>query len=501
MNKREFMVWLGEVEQGVPVAEWTIGGVHVWPIVRLDLYAQNFNVAIPDASLAGGWRSAVRTVAGGTAAWAIARVRDWPRSQSPTTPADAVFLAYATGAQPAVRGRHLNYLLAPYVELLARGGRTATVWEMCPYGHYSVPRYTPSHFIQPYLMALRIRCRLRVPPLPRHLPGFEALVARARAAGLRQRYDTPSALAADTHFVRRLAHRFRRWLVRVAPTHGFIADYGLRELAFCLACREAGVVSIDIQHGVQGELHPAYGCWTALPPQGYALRPRVFWTRDEASHAAIERWACGGASGHRAILGGDAWGELWLDRDWAAARTVAAEIAAHRAALGGEAHVLVTLDSTGPLVPDELLAAMRCAPAGWRFWIRLHPVNQPARRGPVKALLRKARVHHADLDFATRLPLHPLLQALDLHVTASWSTVVLDAEAVGLRSVACQRTAIELFQPQLASGVLQVAEQADRIVAAAGRQLAAGRTAGLGAHRRSPDAMVQLLQLRERDLA
>jgi hypothetical protein len=61
------------------------------------------------------------------------------------------------------------------------------------------------------------------------------------------------------------------------------------------------------------------------------------------------------------------------------------------------------------------------------------------------------------MDFATEVPLYPLLWRMDCHLTASLSTVVTEAAALGLPSVACGPEAPDFFQREMASGLLTVA--------------------------------------------
>ena len=131
--------------------------------------------------------------------------------------------------------------------------------------------------------------------------------------GCDSRTPTSERLRRDALFLRRLADTFKAWLSRSGARLGFVANTGLQEQAFCLACRELGIISIELQHGVQGDLHPSYGSWFAVPGAGWETRARVFWSWDEESAAAINRWAVCAPDAHVAIVGGDPWREMWLD--------------------------------------------------------------------------------------------------------------------------------------------------------------------------------------------
>lgn len=475
MTKAAFLDWLRGVERTYPVATWTTHGVRVWPLVRLQLLARNASASVLQDAVAGGAVGNAAAAARILRAWAGASLRDWRRHDR-LHRADAVFLAYSSGTQPTIGGRKYNPLVAPYVELLRRAGRTAAVWEMCHEGEYNVPRATPSAFIQPALLGRRVASLFAYRPDPADavLEGFEAFAADARRSGLANRYTTPAALLRDGYFVRRTADWFRRRLAIAAPAHGLVADYGLREQAFCLACREQGTPVVELQHGVVSDMHPAYASWDALPPGGYETRPSIFWCWDETGVRAIEAWAARPSSGARAVLGGDPWREQWMRDGDPLVRQFDAEVQRLKGDIGASLHVLVALDPTGPVIPDLLLDAMRSSPRDWCYWIRLHPLAQRARLPQARRALAAAGVRCAPLEPASEWPLHALLRHVDVHVTPYWSTVVMEAEDFGVASVACAERASEVFPRQVEDGTLRVilteAELRDAIAAQAARR-------------------------------
>jgi hypothetical protein len=132
--------------------------------------------------------------------------------------------------------------------------------------------------------------------------------------------------------------------------------------------------------------------------------------------------------------------------------------------------VLVTLDATGDVVPPAVLDAARLAPKDWCFWFRLHPGSVSARLATARGLIDATGARHVDLAYVAQLPLFAVLRAVDVHVTATWSTVVKDAAAVGVPSVAGAAAAGELFADEVAAGVLALASTPAELTAAIDRQ-------------------------------
>jgi hypothetical protein len=493
VNHREFVEWIYGIETDCPVTSWTIRGIHVWPLVRLSLSYSALGAGSPAHSLGAGWGRLGLNVGRGLAGWAHAHVSDRRANQRPADPADAIFLVGSIGRRPLVDGKRYDVRAGPYIELLSQLGARSLVWEMSPYGDHNVPRHTPSFLVQPHLMALRGACQ--VLPLGHDmvaLERYEEFLERVREAGLRFPHADVHRLRRDVLFLRRLADKFTSWLRGARPRLGFVANTALPEQAFCLACRELGITSVEVQHGVQGDFHPSYGSWHALPPSGWETRARIFWNWDKESAEAINRWAALAPDHHVAIHGGDPWRE-GLAGHAESNHGVERLIEERKLASGKERHILVTLTSQGEAVPAAVLEAVRSSPSTWCFWFRLHPVDQSARRKEARRLLAPLGVDVALLEFATETPLHALLRQMDAHFSVGHSTVVSEAAMQGVPSVASSPQAAHYYRAEMDSGMLLMASTPVEIVGALQRILAMGRRPAVAEHPRAVGALQRLL--------
>jgi len=494
VTRGEFIQWLERIERGLPVTRWSVRGIRVWPLVRLSLSSSTFRAGSPRHGLSAAWHHRVWNVAGGLSAWARAYVGDAAANRRPTERADAVFLSYSAGRRPLMGGKRYDVRAGPFVELLTGLGARSLVWEMSPFGDYNTPRHPPSFLIQPHLASLRAACQL----LPVgddlvELDSYDDFLTLVGEAGLTFAHADVMRIRRDALFLRRLADRFAGWLERSRPRLGFVANTGPPEQAFCLACRELGITSVELQHGVQGDLHPSYGSWFAVPREGWETRARVFWSWDEQSAAAINRWAVRAPGRHLAVVGGDPWREMWLNESSELARSSRDLIEKRKRAAGGDRHILVTLSSQGDAVPAAVLEAVRSSPPTWRYWFRLHHVDQSARWAEAARLLGRFGGDPSLMEFATEMPLHALLRCLDCHLTVSLSTVVSEAAAHGLPSVACGREAADFFGEEISAGMLVVAETSADILAALQRLLVVGRRPVDAGPVRAPATLRRLL--------
>jgi hypothetical protein len=151
------------------------------------------------------------------------------------------------------------------------------------------------------------------------------------------------------------------------------------------------------------------------------------------------------------------------------------------------------LSSQGDVVPPAILETVRSSPSAWCYWFRLHPVNQAARAKEAKRILGPLGVDLGLLEFATEVPLHALLRQMDGHLSVGLSTVVTEAAAHGVPSIACGREAPDFYRAEAAAGMLLVATTPPEILAALHRISGAGRRPALAERPRAATAMQRLL--------
>jgi hypothetical protein len=137
---------------------------------------------------------------------------------------------------------------------------------------------------------------------------------------------------------------------------------------------------------------------------------------------------------------------------------------------------------------------MRASPADWRYWFRLHPVNQAKRQADARRILGPLGVDTRLTQFATEAPLHALLGRMDCHLSVSLSTVISEAAAFGVPSVAIGREAPDFYRAELSTGMLAAATTGPELLEAVRRQLLRGRSTPAQEEPRALETMRRLLQ-------
>ncbi|MFT3886288.1 MAG: hypothetical protein QM724_12940 [Flavobacteriales bacterium] len=306
----------------------------------------------------------------------------------------------------------------------------------------------PRYNITPSLWAASVLHARRPKPDPLTIPGLKGLLNDAA-------HEAPmpglAALATKLHDLDLGRAYHGRILDRVRPTNVFLVCwYGVDHMGVAQACYDRGIGCVDLQHGVQGKGHLAYGTWAAVPPEGYGLMPSVFWCWDDPSADHIRSWSTG--TPIRAF----ALGDPWSDQD------------PGRSAEGiwkndGRTRVLYSA-----FLPDALPSAVREAIRATReqvqWMIRTHPVN-PEMAEELETIIVKEGL--SDTAFVSRTEELPLMAALhdcQLHVTR-YSSVVMEAAAKGVPSVAIDPRAVDVFGPFIADGRLTIALTTEALIA------------------------------------
>ncbi len=488
---------LNDIEARFQVAQWSLDDIRIWPIVRVRWFFAIWSAAYGQKAVARSrfMRIAEHFVglAAGRMRFALSRLRDRAGEDHAADQRQVVFLSDGISFVDA-DGLKYERFCDPLIELLRRRGISSLM--LTPSHQYAQPRATPSMFVQPFIDAANMRGMKQVRYAPRavHLPDLQ----QVRQALARVGFDHPSLaqdkLAGVAETVAAVADAYGALLDRIRPQLAFIVSYyNLDGCAFALACRRRDIPLVDVQHGVQGPLHPAYGRLPAPPPEGFNLVPDRFWVWSAEEARAIAAWA--GMNGrHRAIVGGNLWLDRWLRGDSASMRAVDLRVRELRLRSRACKVVLVTLQ--WGLSEDEQLAPLaqfiERGGDDWAWWVRLHPVMLQ-QRNSVHALLRRSATGRVVIDEVSDLPLYGILRHVDVHLTHSSSTV-LEAIDFGVSSVLTSRYGAEVYPQQLQRGDVVLADRGIADVLQALARQAARRTPARSAAENAANALDQLLE-------
>ena len=459
---RRFFSLVDHIETTFPVADWRVGDVPVWPLARTALYS---NIYLQGAGrepalvtrrngLASRIGSAVADVA--TPIVNIWRSRgDLRHVVLAPRRASALFLGDGSSLD-RVNGAWRDRFCDPLINQMHACGASTLLMQR---GNLPrVPASRPTFAANTIVHWGRVLAGLRLSAGPAASLAEHESVLKFLGQNAVSTFGLSEASLSDrARAVSATALAFEQVLKIVRPELCFMVGYfwGMGH-ALALACRRRGVLSIDLQREGRSAEHEAYR-WSAVPEDGYAILPAVFWTWTQADAAAIETWTRRlKRPWHRSIHGGHPQLSTWFDDNHPETRAADARISEIREAAPAEREILVTLQVlTG--YEDEwkaLAGFIEASPPRWRWWLRLHPnTSDPEDRGMgrIPALRRPNVV----MDLPSSLPLPAVLRQMDVLVTAT-SGAAVDASMFGVRSLFLSPVARDLHPHLFETGHAEI---------------------------------------------
>lgn len=421
MTNEEMLTCLQEAEKEINVGEFIYKGISFWPVLRVMLYAENvgrnggIEVRKTDRNKIIGFM--LQSV--------FERFYDRKNNQSLQS-ADGYFLT-ASSNRNFIQGKgYFNIYASPLVEW---GDGYNHIDEMVPLGDYRLPRSEESNFIQFGIYLRYLFGSVLSKKRTREVEWSDEwgkLLRYLFAVGYKTNI-TIQKLFVRLEQLSLLSLWFEKRLNKINPKYvAVICYYSTPAFALMHAANRLNIRTIDLQHGVQGKNHVAYGAYYNIPAQGWNLLPNVFWnwTQQDAEH--INSW---GDGKHQGLNGGIIWHHYLqntpeLNKDWFD------KLSAIN--IGNKAYVLVTFQSlkNNHALIEELQKIIVSEKGKNYFWLlRLHP-SMPEQMMDYKKLFNMS---NCNVELATAAPLPLLLEKTVLHITR-YSSVVIEAAMYGITS-------------------------------------------------------------------
>lgn len=486
LDARRIAAHILALERGLDLDEpdWCVDDVHLWPLYRLELYRLLF---VGQAGPVAGSRRAPKIgpalrACEAAPAQAAGSAQVWLVSDgiSFATLGNEQVERFCSPLHDALRGLSIDSVLIDRGSPRRRRSPTPTRWWM-PMTH----RAKLSGALRAALMPDRRHARLveRIGHVAR-LAGIELPALSAR------RFDAMTN--AVLSLASTLAARMRREQVKAVFVVGY---YDVGGYAYVLAANRAGAASIDVQHGVTGDLNMAYADWHVQPAQGFALLPAHFWCWTDEDARVVQRWATmPGTARQQTVVGGHPFMEAWRTGAMRLQGQAQQLLDQLQADAGGRPAVLVTLQPhlTSPAALAPLLQTWQRQPdVAW--WLRLHPLAADD-RAAIEELLVSHGVSHWNIEAATALPLPILLREAAMHATHSSSTVI-EAELLDIPSVVWSDYGEQLFEAHIRRGAaIRVTDGDGFLHALTDRQRAPVGSPATTAPSRLPIALQALLK-------
>lgn len=460
LSKTKIIYHLNEIEKRLPVSEWMVDGIYVWPLLRIALafkLGDYFGALALDESYKPKKNRnkylsfAVQEIIP-IGKYITSSINDYSKNADLGSHKDIVFLSDGISYSFINNSWYENFC-DPLIERFRLMDISSLL--LSPLHKYFIPRKTESVFIQPYIGILLFKAKILSrfnKSLKIHLPYFNDMADYFINQNIPIKAIPIKAIIENVLYIRGLVNYYRRLLKKITPYIAFqVSYYSPVGMAFNIACRELGIHSIDIQHGVAGSVHFSYGHWLNVPDNGYELLPSIFWTWSDDDALAIMAWNNKVKHLHFPLTGGNLLLNKWLLAKDPSIEIYDRQVMEIKNDHHDLIHVLYTLHGVEKFADlRHNLMTIRNTAEKLFFWVRLHPCSLD-QRDMIKRLLMENETYNINMDQATDLPIYALLRNLDVHITEC-STTVIEAELFGVPSVVMSDTAKIYYKDQLTSG-------------------------------------------------
>lgn len=461
---------LNEIEKRLPVNEWTVDSISIWPLLRIDLASKlrdyyaalafdesckpknNRNKYLKYLSFAAREIIQISKYCTMYLKYCTMYLNDYSKNADAGSHKDIVFLSNGI-SYSFINNSWYEKFCDPLIERFRSIGITSLL--LSPLHKYFIPRKTESVFIQPNIDILRVKAKILSQfnnSFKVHLPFYNNLADYFINQNIPVKILPLRVIIKRVLYIRTLVKFYRGLLKKITPYIAFqVCYYSLEGMAFNIACREFGIHSIDIQHGVAGSVHFSYGHWLNVPDNGYELLPSIFWTWSDDDALAIMAWNNKVKHLHLPLIGGNLLLNKWLLANDSSVEFYDRQVMEIKNAHHDCIHVLYTLHNMEKFddLKRKLMTICKTAEKLF-FWVRLHPCGLD-QRDMIKRIVMENEITNINIDQATDLPIYAFLRNLDVHITGCSSTVI-EAELFGVPSVVMSDTAKIYYKDQLTSG-------------------------------------------------
>lgn len=210
--------------------------------------------------------------------------------------------------------------------------------------------------------------------------------------------------------------------------------YSNAQFGMILAAKKRGIYSVDLQHGAQGFLHPAY-TFGKFPTNGLNTLPNGFWCWDEESAKHLERWF------KTSIKSIEVCGNPWVTylSNWTGYGTnLLHEI--------NKKIIIYTHQPVQESIDPYLIEAIELTAGDFFWWIRLHPGTTEKEKIRIVELIESRNLtNKVKLEIKSELPLPIILKFAHLHVS-KYSGSIVEAALIGTVSIILEDTGCNTFK-------------------------------------------------------
>lgn len=461
MNRKEIILLLNDIERKFPVNQWQIEKIHVWPLIRIRLAAEIDDSSVfPPAELFQDAGNSLLTQIKNfkyKIDYSLRKSIDQKKSLIAYKEDERKLLGEARVIffslphyRISLEGKWFHKYIDPLIDYFNRKGLNSLFFELNDKSTFRDPiYYKDKHINADYIFDL-LRKKIKITQgsnikLPQYGDFIKFITKKINrnisAVGF-------TNIIEESIYINKVANYFET-IIKTNKTKICITScyYHPIGMALNLAAYNCSVPSVDIQHGSQGQYHVAYGSWNKLPKKGFELLPKIFWCWNQTDAKSINKWAQRIGKAHEAIEGGNPLYSIWKDLENRLHLTYDKNSTFIKKK-ENEIRILFSLQPMPNFLPEWFMDVVEKSPDNWKWYFRIHPNQLKDKNKIIHKLIDGLVTKKIEVETATKLPLPLLLQHIDVHVT-EFSTVVLEAEVLGIQSILIHRNGLDLYNEQI----------------------------------------------------
>ncbi len=438
---------VNDIEKDFPVADWKVDDIDIWPIVRINLFYENNRINLAKIQKKHRLLDIFYEVKLLMLSFYVF-IKDFKHNEF-LHKSEVLFWGYNAGRTIRLStGEVCCQNLDMIKEKLQEKGYKGYTLENISNLKVNIPRYTKSD-VNVCFDLFKIKCKIKFMKLfsnkhDVYCPKMNEVKRYLQSNGFLCNSCSESVLSNEGIHIKEYAKYFEKILSRIdANLVLLVCWYSCTAMGLIYAARRKYISCVDIQHGLAGgNNHRAYARWYNVPQGGYNTLPTNFWCWSADDAEVINSWYGIDDGINRAFVGGRTPQSYFLDSDKDHGNKWIEMI--NQTRQHEKKMALLTLQ-TGTPIPLWLINYIKNTIDTIQWYIRLHPVTDNIQQDIVNELKKEKNV---EWKIASSCPLHLLLEFTFFHIT-SHSTVVLEAEEYGVKSVIVSEQAVNYFKASI----------------------------------------------------
>jgi hypothetical protein len=429
-----------QIELKFQPQSWKYKGIDIWPIFRITLYYDlSLSITENDFNLKS------------ISSKKIHRIVNSFISSTNSISEEASILFVSDGISYVNMGGKLyEKFCDPIIEILERHEKSWIKWDLT--GDLKGDRKYKSCKIEG---ALDFRFLLsQVFPLGVNLNGLDSIMNELFDFVAKETENrvlwTVVKWKPRLKFIHSIVKWFSLKLRQLKPEHVLIVSYyNERAMAIIKACHDLGIRTADIQHGMQGSLHAAYGNWLNVPANGYNTLPDDFFVWSENEKNGLEKWTSDTLN--KIIIGGNLFEEKWYEHKDEMVKKSDDLVEKMVKKMKASKTILFTLQY-GIVYQEDIWEFIKNTQEEFNWLIRLHPVMEASKiKKKMVDRFKKMNIYNFEIELSSSLPLYSVLRCINAHVTHS-SSSILEAINFGQKTLLIDYFGYENYIDQVSLG-------------------------------------------------